>query len=604
MFINFHAILISQQKNRILAEIGALKITENEFKVRFELSPFVSQRSKSNQDTIKTDFLYSMIAERLWYLDALEQGLTSTEDFNFYFKPLIDIYLRDYLFREEIENNIVLSQADIVSAIEKAQFKLKTRIINSSDSIRIFDVYNLLTRGVSLDSIFKFPEYALLSVREFELTLGSLKDEEIENYLFTLSRDEFSSPIRSEIGWVIFYVIDKLVTPIDISDQKITNEIKQKVRSRRTMIVSQKYLDSLLSGQIFDINDSIFNIIFETIFSIILERTKDNPDSLKASYVLTDNDYRIIKSNLGKEVLNKPLFYIYDQNVTVWDFLANLAFEEHRFQSKDKNRLYSRLIGIAKNFVVQQRLVYEAKKKNIDRNKNLLSELDYWKINYLSTQNKLQFLDSARVSEEELKELHKKELEKDTEIILLKLKVLTLSDQQEVRRVKNQLVSGKSFDEILNEYGKTDSLVINDKGETDLKPYFYFGELGEIAKNLKLNEVYGPIQRGNKFTLFSVIDKKIVEGLMKADFEESKEYLRNYLFQKKFNKLTAQRTLQLAEKYGVRVYFDVLRDIKTTSLPTFAHRFMGFGGKIAAVPLLDNWFRYIDWIDFNSKLLP
>ncbi len=91
---------------------------------------------------------------------------------------------------------------------------------------------------------------------------------------------------------------------------------------------------------------------------------------------------------------------------------------------------------------------------------------------------------------------------------------------------------------------------------------------------------------------------------MKADFEESKEYLRNFLFQKKFNKLTAQRTLQLAEKYGVRVYFDVLRDIKTTSLPTFAHRFMGFGGKIAAVPLLDNWFRYIDWIDFNSKLLP
>lgn len=601
--IAFNPLLFSQNADKILAEVGNQKITAKEFKLRYELSPFVSHRSKWNQDTIKTDFLFSMIAERLWYLDALEKGLENSEDFKFYFKPLQDIFLRDYLFKQEVEEKIKLSPNDITNAINNAQFKMKARIINTSDSIKIFEIYKLLSKNISLDSILKLPEFIFLSSGEFEISLGSLKDEEVENYLFTLNPGEFSTPIRSEIGWVIFYITDKLFTPVDITNQKVVEDIKRTLKSRRVMIKAQEYLQNLMGNQTYNIDDTVFNQIFESIYKRILKQTENNPDTIRASYVLNDNDYRIIKSELGEPILQKSLFEIEGQKITVWDFLANLAFEEHRFQSKDKKQIYSQLLKFVKNFVAQQRLVIEAKRKNIDKNKNLLNELENWKINFLATQLRLGLLDSARVSDEEIVDYFKNEFRKDKNNTLMKLKILNLDNLEQVENVLNQISAGKSFDEILKSYGRTDTLV-NDNGETELLPKFYFGSLGEIASKLSIREVYGPISRNGKYSLIEVVEKKEIQDTLEVDFESSKNYIKNYLFLKKFNEATSRQTLRLAEKYGVRVYEDVLKEIKTTSVPMFVHRLMGFGGRIAGVPLLDNWFQFIDIQEFKSKVLP
>lgn len=599
----FHTFLLSQSFENILAEIGSQKISAKEFKLRYELSPFVSHRSKWNQDTIKTDFLFSMIAEKLWYLDALEKGLANSEDFKFYFKPLQDIFLRDYLFRQEIEDKIKLSADDVTNAIGKAQFKLKSRIINTDDSIKIFLIYNLLNKNYSLDSILRIPEYIFLSSGEFEISLGSLKDEEVEDYLFTLNPQEYSKPIRSEIGWVIFYITEKLFTPLDITNQKVVEDIKRSVKSRRVMIKAQEYLHNLLSNQTYNINDTVFNQVFNVINRKIIKQTENNPDSIRASYVLNDYDYRDIKNELGEKLLQKELFNIENQKITVWDFLANLAFEEHRFQSKDQRMIYSQLSKFVKNFVAQQRLVHEAKRKNLDKNKNLIEELENWKMNLLATQLRFTYLDSAKVNDNEIVNYFNNEFKKDRNNLLLKMKFLNLERLEDVENVLNQISSGKPFDEIIKSYGRTDTLV-NDNGETELLPHFYFGDLGSIASKLDLNEVYGPINRSGKYSLIEVIDKKEIPDTMDLDFESSKGYIKNYLFLKKFNEATSKRTLQLAEKYGVRVYEDVLREIKTTSVPMFVHRLMGFGGRIAGVPLLDNWFQFIDIQEFKSKVLP
>lgn len=595
--------LFSQNLENILVEIGNQKITASEFKLRYELSPFVSHRSKWNQDTIKTDFLYSLIAERLWYLDALEKGLESSEDFRFYFKPLQDIFLRDYLFKQEVENKIKLSASDISNAINKAQVKLKSRLFNSNDSVKIFTIYELLKKRIPLDSILKISEYIFLSSGEFEIVLGSLKDEEVENYLFTLNIGEYTNPIKSEIGWVIFYITDKLFSPIDLTNQREIENIKRIVRSRKVMIKAQEYLQNILRNQTYNIDDTVFNQLFEIIYKRIIQQTENKSDSIRASYVLNDNDYRIIKSELGNPNLQKTLFKISEEKITVQDFLANLAFEEHRFNSKDKEQIYLQLSKFVKNFVIQQRLVYEAKKHKIDKNKNFLNELQNWKINFLATQLRLLYLDSSRVNDEELVDYLNNEFRKDKNNLLIKLKILNLENLEEVEKVLNQISSGKSFDEILQSYGRTDSLV-NNYGETELLPHFYFGELGIIASKLDTNEIYGPINRDGKYSIIKVIDRKIIPDTFEVDIEKTKSHLKNYLFLKKFNKITGQRTFQLAKKYGVKIYEDKLKEIKTTSVPMFVHRLMGFGGRIAGVPLLDNWFQFIELDEFKTNLLP
>jgi hypothetical protein len=594
-------IIKTQTKENIVAEIANSKITEKEFLFRLELSPFITHKSAWNQDSLKSDFLYSLVAEKLWYLDALEKGLANSEEFRFYFKPLEDIFLRDALFKKEIEEKIKLSADDVAQAIDKAQYKLVSKIISSTDSSLIFNLYNKMLLTENKDSMLSSKEFSSLTANQFEISIGSLKDEEVENFLFKLSPNQFTTPIRGEVGWVIFFIQQKTFTPVDISDQKSINKIKSIVRNRRIMKRTNEYLQQLLGNITIKIDEEAFKLVAEKIYERLNFLSQTRKDT--SGFILNDDDYRIIKHQLGKENLDKELFRIKNQKVTIWDFLANLAFEEHRFQSAEKNFVFQKLNRLAKDFVQQQLLTYEAKRLGLEKEKKVYDELEMWKQNYLAQLNKISYLDSARVSDEDITNFSESLSSGNNQLVYVNLKILTLSSLQEMENVLKQMTDGVSFDDIVMQFGKTDSLV-NENAETGLQPAFALGDIGTIASNLKLNEVYGPIRRNNGYSLLKVIDKKLSNDSVAITNESTKEKLRNFLFQKKLNEVVSKRTIQLAEKYNAKIYEDVALRIKSTGIQMFVHRLMGFGGRIAGVPLLDNWADFIDTKKLREVMLP
>lgn len=590
-----------QTVENVVAEVANQKITAREFLFRLELSPFITHKSAWNQDSLKSDFLYSLVAERLWYLDALEEGLTESEEFRFYFKPLEDIFLRDALFKKEVEEKVKLSAEDVSNALNKAQYKMIAKILTSSDSGLINELYYKLQTTDNYDSLLTTLPFASVSANQFEITLGSIKDEEVENYLFALSPNEFTKPIKSEVGWVIFFIKDKLFTPIDISDEAKVNKIKNIVRTRSIMLRTNEYLQNLLGNITINIDETSFRIVAEKIYERINSSARLKKDS--SGFILDDNDYRVIKSQLGVENLTRVMFKVFDQEVTLWDFLSNLAFEEHRFQSIEKNIIFQKLNRIAKDFVQQQVLTYQAKKSGIDRQKNIYDELEIWKQNYLAQLNKLTFLDSARVDDNELNQFLEESSIAGNAFDYVNLKLLTLSSIQRMENVLKQLTEGNSFEEIIKKFGKTDMLV-DENGETGLQPAFALGDIGTIASQLKVNQIYGPIKRNDGYSLIMITERKTVADSIKIDNQITKEKFRNYLFQKKLNETISRKTIQLAQKYNARVYEKVALQTKSTGIQMFVHRLMGFGGRIAGTPLLDNWADWIDIKKLKEVMLP
>ncbi len=590
-----------QTVENVVAEVANQKITAREFLFRLELSPFITHKSAWNQDSLKSDFLYSLVAERLWYLDALEKGLAEAEEFRFYFKPLEDIFLRDALFKKEVEEKVKLSAEDVSNALNKAQYKMIAKILTSSDSGLINELYYKLQTTDNYDSLLTTFPFAFVSANQFEITLGSIKDEEVENYLFALSPNEFTKPIKSEVGWVIFFIKDKLFTPIDISDEAKVNKIKNIVRTRRIMLRTNEYLQNLLGNITINIDETSFRIVAEKIYERINSSARLKKDS--SGFILNDNDYRVIKSQLGVENLTRVMFKVFDQEVTLWDFLSNLAFEEHRFQSIEKNIIFQKLNRIAKDFVQQQVLTYQAKKSGVDRQKNIYDELEIWKQNYLAQLNKLTFLDSARVDDNELNQFLEESSKAGNALDYVNLKLLTLSSIQEMENVLKQLTEGNSFEEIIKKFGKTDMLV-DENGETGLQPAFALGDIGTIASQLKVNQIYGPIKRNDGYSLIMITERKTVADSIKIDNQITKEKFRNYLFQKKLNETISRKTIQLAQKYNARVYEKVALQTKSTGIQMFVHRLMGFGGRIAGTPLLDNWADWIDIKKLKEVMLP
>jgi parvulin-like peptidyl-prolyl isomerase len=588
----------AQNDESTVAQIGNEIITAKEFKLRYELSPYIPADKNIDPDSIKYDFLYSLIAEKLWAKDAEEMGITKTDEFNFIFKPLEEIFVRDALFKIEVEDKVLLSANDIENGIIKSQAKLKAQILSTQDSAMIYNLYYKLNPDTNYDSLISYYQYFTNNV--VDISLGTLKDEEIEDSLYSLPVNGFTAPIKSEVGWVIFIIRNKIFTPIDLSNQQAIDNMKKVIRNRRIKKRYDEYLKQLLSGITINIDAESFNFIYSAIWSIL--KNKSSIDDSTNYFELSEFDFSRIKSILGKDILNKQLFMITKKEVSVESFISNLVFNGFHIIKLDSIIALQKLNQSVKRFVEAQMITEEAYKLGLQLTPLVRQDLTLWKENYLAQLYFNNNLDSINISDNDVYNYYLDELVNASNIRLINIRLVSIKDLDEVSNIFELLKQGTDFGDLVKSYGSTDSLV-NNEGETGLKPILLLGYVGSVASELELNEIYGPIKRNNAYTILQVIERQESNDSLKLSFESVRNQLRNDLRFKALNQRLTKKTSDLAQQNNVKIFNDVVDKIKPSQIPMFVHRLMGFGGRIAGVPLTTPFSGWINE-EVKQKLLP
>jgi parvulin-like peptidyl-prolyl isomerase len=592
------SILAAQSDESVIARIGNEIISAKEFKLRFELSPYIPLNKNINPDSIKYDFLYSLIAEKLWAKDAEDLGITKTEKFAFLFKPLEEMFVRDALFKIEVDNKVLLSAKDVNNGIIKSQAKLVTQIITTNDSLNIYNFYNQLKSNTNFDSLLSTT--ANLTSKDIDISLGALKDEEIEDSLYSLEINEFTSPILSEVGWVIFKLKNKIFTPIDLNDKQAIDNMKKVIRGRRIEKRYKEYLSELLSGITININPESFKLTYSKIWETLNSKSLVNDAS--KYFELSESDFNKIRSSFGLSNLNKQLFKLSEKKITIENFLSNLAFDGFSVSQLDSIIVLQKLNQRVKRNVEEQMITEEAYKRGLQLTPQVRNDLKIWKENYLAQLFFNQNLDSIKITEKDVYNYYFENLINASNIQLINIRLISIKDLDEVSKIFELLKQGKDFGDIVKNYGRTDSLINND-GETGLKPVLLLGYVGKVASDLKLNEVYGPIKRNDAYTIMQVIERQESNDSLKLSFDSIKDQLRNDMRFKKLNERLRAITSNLAVQNNVKIFNDAVDKILTSQIPMFVHRLMGFGGRIAGVPLTTPFSGWID-SEVKQKLLP
>jgi hypothetical protein len=591
-------LLFAQNDESTVAQIGNEIITAKEFKLRYEVSPYIPSDKNIDPDSIKYDFLYSLIAEKLWAKDAEEIGITNTDEFNFIFKPLEEMFVRDALFKIEISDKVLLSADDITNGILKSQTKLSAQIVTSQDSLVVYNLYNKFKSNSNFDSLITNTKSVTGNV--FDITLGSLKDEEIEDLLYSLPINGFTSPIKSEVGWVIFIIKNKTFTPIDLGNQQAIDNMKKVIRNRRIEKRYEEYLKEILGGITININPEAFKLVYSEIWEIL--KTKRTVNDSTNYFELSEYDFNKIIFLLGSENLNKQFFQLSDSEISIERFLSNLSFNGFHVTQLDSTIVLQKLNQKAKRFVEEQMITEEAYKRGLQFTPQVRNDLIIWQKNYLAQLYFNNNLDSIMITDNVVYNYYLDELVNASNIRLINIRLVSISDLDEVSNIFELLKEGTNFGDLVKSYGKTDTLV-NNEGVTGLKPVLLLGYVGSVASDLNLNEVYGPIKRNNAYTILQVIERQESNDSLKLSFESIKEQLRNDLRFKGLNERLKKITSNLAQQNNVKIYNDVVDKIQTSQIPMFVHRLMGFGGRIAGVPLTTP---FSEWIkeEVKQKLLP
>ena len=208
------------------------------------------------------------------------------------------------------------------------------------------------------------------------------------------------------------------------------------------------------------------------------------------------------------------------------------------------------------------------------------------------------FLAGKKVSDEEVAAYYAKRNSKKESPPLVNIIEILTNSLETVDTVLQKLKEGIDFKILAKQYSQRELTKEND-GEFGLFPTTSFGEIGRIAGLLKIGEMYGPLKVPEGYSIFKLTDKKNSKFSTDEEFSMMKEKLKRDLAFNKLRSSIIQYSVELARKYGITINENLLKATPVTNLNSVIYRYIGFGGKITAVPMMTP---FTDWVEEWKKV--
>lgn len=575
----FPVLIIYPQENNILAGIGDKVITEQEFKVRYELTPQLFRENKKIVKELKFEFLYSLIAEKLFSKYGDEIRLDTSAAVKESLDYFEEMFVRDALYKKVIRGK-AKSKADSLLTFYLANANNVQMIyIYSEDLKEINNIYNLIKLGVSFDSL--FAELKTDKNDTLVVSVGEL-NKSVEDQLFPLPDGSVSNPIRMQDGWYIFKILRRY-NPVLYKSKGWENDYKNSERiaiERAESELYNIYIKDFLSDKKMYINSKLLRIVASEIYSVLNNRYSEEKSS--PPYSLSIFDIPDIKKKLGSETLNLTIVDLVTKKYSVDNFISFLKFDILSVDKIINSYIFNALSNKLRKFAEYKMLADEGFRLGLQNSDDVKKQIQMWKDNYYMQLITSSFIDSADVTDQELQS-YLQSSSKNIKTKKVNIIQIFSENLETIEKILTEIESGKDFREIA-EYYSSLYPVTQDKIESGYFSVNENGEIGRIADKMKLNEIYGPVPVDNRFLIFKLIDIK--EDSVKISLNANEE-LRRELGYKKQHKSFNNFISNLAVKYNLKIFPDVLNNIQVLSLQSIAYNYLGFGGRILAVPLLN-----------------
>lgn len=572
----FTAVLYPQQNEKIIAKIGNISISENEFRIRFELAPRINSPADAIGLQSKKNFLYGIITEKLLSLGAHESGFDTIESVKNTIQTFEKMFVRDALYKKVVVEKSKKYADSLLDFYLQVPTAINTRFIVNKDSSSIQKIWKLLNKGISFDSI--FVDLSKYEKDTSTILLGQLEDK-VERQLFTLYEGSTSKPIKIDDGWYIFHIVRKN-DPANIKSATWESNYKEMVKAAKTKAEDKfyrEYVGKFFTQKKVEANGFLLKSFAEKVSSIFAEKSAIQ---LKGSKLyLETNDIVKIESLFGRDSLMMTFVKIPGKELSLNDYLHWYRFENFNSESSSYKTVAGLLNGKTKKFIEDELLYSEGIKEGLQNSPSVQSDLRMWKDSYLSQLTSSVFYDSVKVTDNDLL-VQKNSTDTTYAPVEINIAQIVTDNLDTVEEVLNALRSGKDIHELAAKYSKSDSL--KNKVESGFVSTISLGDIGRIAVGMNIGDVYGPLKLSNGYSVFELLGKRKAEQL--ANSTASNKELKDQIYYQRVREKLNNYTSSLAEKYKIQINDENLSKIELTKIVSFVFRNLGFGGRITAVP--------------------
>jgi hypothetical protein len=292
--------------------------------------------------------------------------------------------------------------------------------------------------------------------------------------------------------------------------------------------------------------------------------------------------------------LTKTFIKLEERTLTLKDFIYYMVYQKTEFASPDALHIKSVINSAVKIFIEDEIISGEGYKRKLNELPSVINDLRIWRNYYLSLLLMEEQIKNITLSE---KDLNRYEMEKNLTDSIFQINIIeiltdTISD---IEIILNEIQKGTDFEELAKKYNQREATK-NSNGRWGLMPISKAGEFGRIAEEMEIGDVYGPLKLQEGYSIFKLIDKRTTVISLADSLEENRDFLKVQLQLRNLNTILNNKTLELADKYGISVNEELLNSLTLSELNTYTYRLIGFGGRIAAFPIttpLFEWFMRI-----------
>jgi len=378
--------------DEIIAEVGGIKISSQEFFYSYEYGPSFYKKESGSKETL----LKYMINEKLLALSGYENKILEDEETSSMVYDFISDLATEEMFKDEILGKVIVSENEIDTIINSKLIELEIMWLYSPDQTGVLNYLNSLKNGNSFDSLFlsQINDSVYLDMRMMNISAFDLmkKNPALYQITDTLKAGSISAPIQTGDGWYILKInnISKNIITTESEHNKLKYEARQAVTKFKMDELSDRYVDSLMRSENLIIKRDAFNILRSYLGKYLLPDEKYNEWELEEKLDAALNNLGLSKSNEYpgiKLVIGNNQFYNIDEFI-IWYRNRNLYI---KFIKEDLISFSQSLEKLIWRMVRDKLLTASAESKGYFANKWVVTQSNWWKdkIAYSAVKNKL-----------------------------------------------------------------------------------------------------------------------------------------------------------------------------------------------------------------------
>jgi hypothetical protein len=404
------------------------------------------------------------------------------------------------------------------------------------------------------------------------------------------------------LGWVLLVLVDSGPNPASnaqsISDRMIA--VRNTLQRRKSQEKGIRYMASVLERRRAEADRAVLGLLGKSLFAIILSDTTAH--RIDGRFMVTPGEVDRLEGMLRGD-LSRVLVAMPGGGLTLGAAIQAFRFEPFTSPSLGRRTFAYVLNESVKRIVREEFLARDGYGKNLQASPAVKHDVASWRDNWLSHMMQAEITGGGDPTEEE-----------EIRGLIEYARLLSPAYEVNVReiftdslpgaaRYREMLLAGDDMASLARSVSKRPGWAARG-GESGYFHVRSFPDLGVRALLADSGQLVGPVGLPGGYSLFRVLGKRLPGGDNGVTVDSLRRALRDAIGSERRQKGLDRFIAGLAEKFGVKMHEERLRDVTVFSHSMFTRRYIGFGGMMNAAPLLEPEWGWVEQYRRSRNQVP